>query len=193
MANKAGLLSKQKLRDAIKQEMKLASDLIAIEAAQFRPSINEWKPFTEKALKTGVGNRIALLLKLQLGRHVEHDHVPPELVCGVTYRLSFLAHSAGPVWTRIERDVAASDDRMRTTVFLGGWELLSEDGDLSSAKGVFWPELDQHLTRDLLNIVPDEFADEFLDGDLTASVAFDPAYWVSGNCSPAQQKIQAVA
>jgi hypothetical protein len=194
MANQAGLLTKQSLPDAIAQQLKLASELIALEAAQFRePGGRGRVVLGENAFREGTAHKIVLLLKLQLGRHVPYDHVPTDLVSSVTYRLSVLAHSAGPVWTRIDREVVSSNpDLTECSQLPSGWDLLSETGDLSSLDGMLWPDLPLALEQDLSCIVPDQFAEEFLDGDLTAKVEFDPAFWVAGNCRSAAPKIHAV-
>jgi hypothetical protein len=184
--NRLGLFCKQSLRDAIEQQMQMASELIKLDAQQFRKgSPVRIGRLDDQRIPKAMSHRIVVLLTLRMGRHVEDDHVPPELVSTVSYRLSFLVHSSGPIFTRADRVVESNNvDLHQAEVLSDGWDLISEDGDLDKLAGVYWPDLGAQLARDFCCIVPPVFADKFLDGDLTATVGIDPAYWVSAECRP---------
>jgi hypothetical protein len=179
--NRLGLFCKQDLKSAIEQRMHMASELIRVDAKQFQKgSPVKIGRLEDQRIPKAMSHRIVVLLTLRMGRHVEHDHVPPELVSKVSYR-----HSAGPIFTRADRVVESNNvDLHQAGVLSDGWDLISEDGDLDKLAGVYWPDLDAQLARDFCCIVPPVFADQFLDGDLTATVEIDPAYWVSAECRP---------
>lgn len=186
LPHEAGVFSKIPVRTAIEQQIEMASHLIAVDAKRIiSESAVASLRFDADRIPRAMSHRIQLLVKLRMGRHVEHDHVPPEMVSSVEYRLSFLIHSSGPIFTRAERVVDSQNpDLHEVGILSDGWELIAEDGDLEKVEGGYWPDLNYQITRDFGCIVPEGFAADFLDGDLTAEVAFDDAYWVSAECKP---------
>lgn len=183
MANLAPIAARQSLLKSIRSQVDLAERMLAHKRQLLSGEGQNRISAAPKDLQSGEAYLSQLKLTLGLSTKKKMGRAPGSASAAMTYNLSVVFHTCGPIWVKTERRFSGyslADINKSTKVTL--WKLLSEEGDLSDWRGEIWGSFWPTLMDDMDNIVPGELENHVVDGDMWCRVEPGTDFWTKGRC-----------